>query len=373
MLTRVVRDEGLAADPRYGGPRPGGRLGGLLAGLMGRKPALPSTPEHYAVGTLFRALKVERSGKGYVLSIAVAAPEPHLAARLANAVAAAFVADQRDARLETARREAAFFAERLGPLGEHLRGSEDALDGFRRVHGLTATGAAATSRPGTLNEQQLGDLTTRLAQARVDTAQAWARFDGARGTVAHGQGMEAIPDVVRSPLIVQLRQQQSEASRREAELAARYNEGYPALTTARAERREVGHAGRPVSTRPGRGTQSMKARLLGGIGANLYAQGVTAVVQLASVPLLVAAWGPARFGRWSLLTAIPAALAFADGGLVLAGGASMAMLAAQGRHPVAAALFRRMLRRVAAAMLGLALLAGLTIAMVPDAALPTPF
>lgn len=246
VLDRVVQAQHLAVDPRWNGAGEGG-AGPLhrLAAVLGRPAARPTTPERWAAGALFRALKVERAGKGYVLSISVSAAEPALAARLSNAVAEAFVAGRRDARLEATRREAAFFADRLAPLGDHLRASEDALDRFRRAHDLAATvaGDAGTAgRPGTLNEQQLGELTTRLAQARADTAEAYAKYDAARATVASGGGMEAIPDVVRSPTIVQLRQQQAEVARREADLAARYSDAYPALVTVRAERREAERA-----------------------------------------------------------------------------------------------------------------------------------
>lgn len=105
----------------------------------------------------------------------------------------------------------------------------------------------------------------------------------------------------------------------------------------------------------------MKARLLRGIGANLYGQATTVLIQLAAVPILVAAWGPARFGLWTLLTALPAALAFADGGLVLASGNAMAMLAARGQRAEAATLYRRALRRVTLGLGGVGLIAAAAI------------
>ena len=114
----------------------------------------------------------------------------------------------------------------------------------------------------------------------------------------------------------------------------------------------------------------MKARLLRGIGANLYGQGATVVVQLVSVPLLVAAWGPARYGAWTLLTAVPAALAFADGGLVLASGNAIAMLAARGEVATAAALFGRAMRRVGVAVVVLGFLAAASVHLASAAGLP---
>ncbi|MCW6506559.1 GumC family protein [Lichenifustis flavocetrariae] len=244
VLLRVVQLENLASDPDFNGAHQAtNRLWRDLGALLGHKAALPASPEHHAVGALFRALKVDRVGKAYVVSISVTTRDPGKAARLANAVAEGFVRDQRDARLEARRREATFFAERLAPLSEQLRRSEDALDRFRRDHDLTATASSGreADRPSSLNEQQLTELNSRLAASRAETAQAWAAYDGARGTVAHG-AMEMIPDVVRSTVVGQLRQQQAEVARKEADLAARYSDSYPTLVDVRAERREIERA-----------------------------------------------------------------------------------------------------------------------------------
>lgn len=55
-------------------------------------------------------------------------------------------------------------------------------------------------------------------------------------------------------------------------------------------------------------------RLRGGLGAQGIKQGVNLFVRLAEVPLLLAFWGPARYGEWLMVAAIPAYLAMADGG-----------------------------------------------------------
>lgn len=55
-------------------------------------------------------------------------------------------------------------------------------------------------------------------------------------------------------------------------------------------------------------------RLRGGVGAQGVKQAVNIFVRLAEVPLLLAFWGPARYGEWLMVAAIPAYLAMADGG-----------------------------------------------------------
>ncbi len=238
LLHRVVAAERLASDPEFAGLRDAGTG---LAGLMGALRTQPGdvSPEARAASALWRALKVERIGKSYALALSVTSLDPDKAMRLTNAVAETFVADQREALLDTGQRAAGFFADRLGPLGEDLRRSEDALAKFRRDHDLFAKSASGDNSAATINEQQLAELNSRLVAAQAETAQAGARYNQARDMAAAGSALKSIPDVLHSTVITELRRQQAEVGRKEADLAARYTETYPFLVNARAERREV--------------------------------------------------------------------------------------------------------------------------------------
>ena len=240
LLHRVVSAEGLAADPEFGLRRQA-----MKAGLGPGWPAFAPAPgifpaEATAAATLWRKLHVERIGKSFVLALSVTSLDPAKAARLTNAVAEAFVGDEREALLEASQHAASFFADRLGPLGDNLRRSEDKLARFRHDHDLFARTVSTTGdTAATISEQQLTELNSRLAAAQAETAQAQARYGQARAMAANGAALETIPDVVRSTLIAELRKQQTEVARKEADLAARYTECVPLLVNARAERREV--------------------------------------------------------------------------------------------------------------------------------------
>ena len=241
LLRRVVEAEHLTSDPEFEtAPQlANGTSASLLSFLRTRPQTLSG--EAQAMAALWRGLRVERIGKAYALSISFTSLDPDKAARLTNGVADAFVSDQREARLESSRRAAAFFAERLGPLGEQLRRSEDTLDRFRREHDLLARTASVENAgsTATINEQQLAELNSRLVSAQADTAQAWARYSQAKALQARGGAIDSVPDILRSSLVVELRQQQAEVARKEADLAARYTDNYPVLVNARAERREI--------------------------------------------------------------------------------------------------------------------------------------
>src|SRR5262245_2686017 len=107
------------------------------------------------------ALTVRRNPQSQVLDIAVTWNDPARAAELANAVADAYVVDQLDARLESAKRASGWLSDRLIELRQQLRDSEEAAAKFRKERGLTRSGPTVA-----LNEQQLADLNCKLICAR---------------------------------------------------------------------------------------------------------------------------------------------------------------------------------------------------------------
>ena len=87
-------------------------------------------------------------------------------------------------------------------------------------------------------------------------------------------------------------------------------------------------------------------RVLRGIGANAFAQFVTVVVQLGTVPALIHAWGGRTFGLWLSLIAWTSLLSLADGGVMVAGGNAMRMAFARSDVAEAARLHAGVFRFV---------------------------
>ena len=77
-------------------------------------------------------------------------------------------------------------------------------------------------------------------------------------------------------------------------------------------------------------TSSLKQRLGRGIGSTALGPVVTAVIQLGTVPLLLHAWGAAKYGDWLMLSAVPSYLTFANFGFGDASGSDMTGRVARG-------------------------------------------
>lgn len=104
-------------------------------------------------------------------------------------------------------------------------------------------------------------------------------------------------------------------------------------------------------------------RIARGLAANIGGMGVTLVIQLVSVPVLLAAWGVPTYGEWLVLSAIPTYVALSDLSFSSVAGNSMVMLVAQGKRAEAITLGRR-LWSIVTVMTGIAVLAALAIALV---------
>ena len=132
LLKRVVEKERLTKDPEFGVEKPAGwSFLGALKSLIGREAKTAEPPAEDAqraerdliasTEALKGALTVLRAGQSYVLAISINSTDPQRAARLANAVADAFVVDQLDARFEAAKRASAWLSDRLEDLRKQLR------------------------------------------------------------------------------------------------------------------------------------------------------------------------------------------------------------------------------------------------------------
>src|ERR1700680_4413200 len=262
LLQRVVEKTNLTQDPEFGLPAPPG-LFSLLRSLVSVTPlpeAKPATAPTEAIepdvlraiGRLRSPLDVQRVQRTYVISIAVTSEDPAKAARLANAIADAFIVDKLDARYEAAKRASLWRTERMDALREQVQQSEQAVAEFRRKHNLLT---ASSESKVTLSEQQLSELNGKLVTARAETAERRAKYLQAQQVQSQGGNLQAIPDVVRSTVISQFRAQQADVARRTAELASRYNDSHPQVINARAELRNIENS---ISAEVGRILSNLK-------------------------------------------------------------------------------------------------------------------
>lgn len=175
------------------------------------------------VAVLQRNLTVRGTGRSFVLEVGFESEDPRLAADVVNTAMAEYlgleVQTERDFRQEAA----GLLQGRIDELRVDLDAKEAAVEAFRRESGYD-------DNPGTeILSDQLTRLNEELVRARSALAEARA-VSRQRGT----GDLAALPDVVNSGLIQDLRGQEAVQARTVSELAALYRPNHPRLIQARS-------------------------------------------------------------------------------------------------------------------------------------------
>jgi capsular exopolysaccharide synthesis family protein len=187
--------------------------------------------EDRMIDTLLSRVDVSTLGRSYVLSIKAESQNPATAAAIANALAERYLDYQRRDKIESIDRVDKFLLGRVAELREQVSKSDQAVEDYRRSHDLYKSAGSG----GGVTAQQLTELNTQLMAAQTAKAEAESRLNEAQEMRKGNLNSESVPEVLRSPLITVLKQQQADSERKAAELAASYGARHPALVNARAE------------------------------------------------------------------------------------------------------------------------------------------
>jgi capsular exopolysaccharide synthesis family protein len=211
---------------------------GLEAFIGKQDEAPPMSPEQQqraefdtAVATLRAGLTIANDGRSYIIKIRFVSPDPALAQTVADTYANLYLLEQLEAKFAATRRATEWLNEHLADLQQKLQVSDRAVQQYRDEHGLTQT----LAKGPTITNQQLSELNTALIVATADRAQKEASLRQVQEMVKSSSGADAASQVLASPTIQQLKQQQSQLRREEAELATRYRPAHPAMINIRAQ------------------------------------------------------------------------------------------------------------------------------------------
>src|SRR5208282_2034510 len=175
VLRRVVAAEGLDHDPEF--------AGGALSLEFGALAAL---------NELKHRVVVTRAERTYVVDVTVTANDPAKAARIANAIAQAYLAEQIEVRSDAARQASQSLSGRLKELQSRAREAEERVEAFK------ASNDTVNANGELVNEQQLSNLTNQLGAAHARTAEAKARLDQIESVQQSKTEIGAFPEAVQS-------------------------------------------------------------------------------------------------------------------------------------------------------------------------------
>jgi succinoglycan biosynthesis transport protein ExoP len=208
-------------------------------------------PDDAVLNAATRALAVTQDNRSLVIGVSFTAQDPAVASRFINTLIDGYI-DARAKRNSSANLGAnTAINQRIEELRREIAGFE------QQMRELRASSDLVNLRAGSVGQQKLEELATASARATLARSELEANVTRARALAAQG-ATDALANVLNSPTVSRLREQEATASRRVAELSARYGSGYPAVRSAGAE---VASARRQLADETGRIISSLDSQL----------------------------------------------------------------------------------------------------------------
>ncbi|MGE0152924.1 MAG: GumC family protein [Reyranellaceae bacterium] len=216
-----------------------------LAALLKSEPApAPSSDEvqRAVIDALLAQTDVAQLGRSHVLGIKVRSQDPERSAALGNSFAEEYLNQQRQEKVQASDEADRFLTTRIEELRQQVAKSDQAVEDYRRKHGLFKGASAG------ITSQQLTELNTQLIAAQTAKAEADSRLLEAQSLGGKLADANAVPEVLKSPLIQTLKAQAAMAEQKLADVTSRLGPRHPQRRAAQAEVADVrGKIGAEVS------------------------------------------------------------------------------------------------------------------------------
>jgi len=200
----------------------------ILVGLADDPAAMP--PEERVLKAMREHVTVYRVEKSRVIVIEASSEDPQMAAALPNAIADAYLAVNQSAKREVNTDATAWLEPEIADLRQKVREAEKKVADYRASSDLMVGQNNAS-----LATQQLSDFSTELSRIRAAKSSAEARAQAIRAALDNGASLDAMPEVMSSPLIQRLRERQVQLNAEIADLSTTLLDGHPRIKALRSQ------------------------------------------------------------------------------------------------------------------------------------------
>ncbi|RWO66383.1 MAG: chain-length determining protein [Mesorhizobium sp.] len=200
----------------------------VLVGLKSDPMEIPT--EERVLKKMHGKLNVYGVEKTRIIAIEFSSEDPKLAAAVPDAIAAAYIAGQGAAKLESNNAAADFLAPEIADLQRQVKDAEAKVAAYRAQSDLLMGGNNSV-----LATQQLSELSSELSKVRANRAAAEATADGVRRALQNGGSLDAVPEVLSSDLIQRLRERQVELRSNIADLSTTLLGNHPRIRALKSQ------------------------------------------------------------------------------------------------------------------------------------------
>lgn len=213
VASATVDELNLAADPEFA-PKP--KRG---------KPMDAAAKHEAVVAKLMTKVSVRRDGSSYLVRVQARSTSAVKAAAIANAIAEQYLSYNQAQKIAAAVAQQKALSGSANDLQQQAEAASADVARYKAQAGLVDAGGANGAN-GTVTDQQAQTLAAQLALANAQAATDGGKADTARDQVAKG-ALDAVPDVVSSTVITDMRRQRTELVAEQAKINAQYLPTHP--------------------------------------------------------------------------------------------------------------------------------------------------
>ena len=233
LAERVVKELKLVNVAEYNPVHPSNAKGfSLKKMILGESD--PLTQEQVlakTIDTFWKKISISPVRKTQLVKISVESESAQLAAKASNAVATAYIQSQLEAKVGLTKQAVDWLSERMGGLKNRLNESEDKLQGFRDKNQLVDVKGV-----GTLIAKELDHITEKLVDVRSKRLGFQSTYQQLQNIKEiNFESLSGLPVILRHPLVTKLRENESAAELKVAELSKRYGAKHPRMIAAQSD------------------------------------------------------------------------------------------------------------------------------------------
>lgn len=233
LAKRTVLELGLIDNPEFNPAHSANKKSFSIKEMIFGE-AEPLTEEEIlakTVDTFWSAVSISPVRKTQLVKVSVDSESAEMARSAANAMAQQFIESQLDAKVEVTQQAAGWLSDRLGGLKAKLEASERKLQQYREDNDLVDVEGVDT-----LVAKEIDQITEALVEARARRLELQGTYEQLQSLGAlNYDNLSSLPSIISNPVVVNLRDAETQAELKVSELKKRYGPLHPKMIAAESD------------------------------------------------------------------------------------------------------------------------------------------
>lgn len=200
-----------------------------------------ATPQQNAAAArdkLAKELKVDNDGRSYTIYLSARADSAARAALITNTLAATYIDAERQQKVHVLQSTRAALGAQLSDLRARTIQAEAAAEQFRQQTDLLPLSSlpedGESYQNSTPASREIVEMARAAAALTVDDASAQGKYAAQQRAIRRGRGA-ATAEVLASPVVTQLREQEAQFAQQESDLLTKYTPNHPRVRPVHAQ------------------------------------------------------------------------------------------------------------------------------------------